>query len=74
MHYTTIASKERNFVLVSIETPLFRQATFYLAELFRQATFYLAELSRQIAFSIFLGWVAGGMSGLTLTIEFKRTL
>ena len=35
----------------SIETPLFRQATFYLAELFRQATFYLAELSRQIPFS-----------------------
>ena len=48
----------------SIETPLFRQATFYLAELFRQATFYLAELFhqatfylaelfRQIAFSLF---------------------
>ena len=39
----------------SIETPLFRQATFYLAELFRQATFYLAELSRQIPF-LDLGW------------------
>ena len=48
----------------SIETPLFRlttfylaelfrQATFYLAELFHQATFYLAELFRQIAFSLF---------------------
>ena len=34
----------------SIETPLFRQATFYLAELFRQATFYLAELFRQATF------------------------
>ena len=33
-----------------IETPLFRQATFYLAELFRQATFYLAELFRQAMF------------------------
>ena len=34
----------------SIETPLFRQATFYLAELFRQGTFYLAELFRQTTF------------------------
>ena len=34
----------------SIEMPLFRQATFYLAELFCQATFYLAKLFRQATF------------------------
>ena len=37
-------------VFFSIETPLFRHATFYLAELFRQATFYLAELFCQATF------------------------
>ena len=33
---------------------LFRQAKFYLVELFRQTTFYLAELYCQIAFLIIL--------------------
>ena len=48
---------------------LFRQATFYLSELFRQATFYSAELFRQIAF-LFKDNSVQGSSYLLCTCSF----
>ena len=45
----------------SIETPLFRQATFYLAELFCQTKRSMAELLRQIKRSVAEHVKGGGL-------------